>query len=394
MPARIGAMNRILGSPAVDDGTAREARTLTVHRPWAWCWWPVSRTLVLEHPDVTDDRTPRTISGLRVDWGLITDAVRYAVGACPAGPDALHMEAFQVELPFGLSEEEYDIAQSWVSDATPVVYRYEDDVVEDGRHRLWLGRDHVRGEAVPVLASNLLYLRDALTVMPELASSFVEFTLPGAAAWWATAPADLCDCNAQHRRMLAFAYVEVSAPEPIPTVWFDRLASWDRRLETLVDLRHAGRADTALIRDVLPQAWRYRQDDTCLDRSAALELFRAVHATSGFSMWGEAFPRPRGSLTLFRGATVENRHGLSWSSDPTTAQYFADQRQHPRATAELWRVRVPSTRCLMFFPDEDEFIVDLDGLEHLVRKAPRAARASLSTRAKVTWLKYLEDRRI
>lgn len=204
-----------------------------------------------------------------------------------------------------------------------------------------------------MLASNLLYLRDALTVMPELALSFVELTLPDAAAWWATAPADVRDCNARHRTMLAFAYAEVSAPEPIPAEWFDRLAPWDRRLETLVDLRRDGRADTALINEVLPRAWRYRQDDTCLGRSTALELFRAVHTASGFSVWGEPFPRPRGSLTLFRGATAENRHGVSWSSDPATAQYFADHRQHPQATAELWRVRVPSERCLMFFPAED-----------------------------------------
>ena len=374
--------------------TARKPRTLTVHRPWAWCWWPVSRPLVPEDPDVTDDRTARTISRLDVDWGLVTDAVRYAVGACPAGPEVLPMDELPIELPFGLSDEEYDIAQSWVSDATPVVYRYEDDVVEDGRHRLWLGWGHFRSGAVPVLASNLLYLRDAFTVMPELASSFVEFTLPGAAAWWATAPADLCDFNTQHRKMLAFAYVEVSAPEPIPTDWFDRLAIWDRRLETLVELRQAGRADTSLIRDILPQAWRYRQDDTRVDRGTALELFRVVHTTSGFSIWGEAFPRPRGWLTLFRGATAENRHGLSWSSDPATAQYFADQRQHPQAAAELWTARIPAARCLMFFPDESEFIVDLDGLEHLVRKAPRAAQPSLSTRAQVAWLKYLEDRRI
>jgi len=101
---------------------------------------------VLEHPGVIDDRTARTISGLRVDWGLVTDAVRYAVGACPAGPSALHMEELPVEL----------------------------------------------------------YLRDALTAMNELASTFVEFTLPGAAAWWSTAPADLCDCTAQHGQMLAF----------------------------------------------------------------------------------------------------------------------------------------------------------------------------------------------
>lgn len=215
-------MNALPGSPTVDDGTPREERTLTVHRPWAWCWWPVSRPLVIEDPDVTDDRTARTISGLQVDWGLITDAVRYAVGACPAGLEAAHMDELAVELPFGLSDAEYDIAQSWVSDGTPVVYRYEDDVVEDGRHRLWLGWRHARGEAVPVLASNLLYLRDALTVMPELAASFVELTLPDAAAWWATAPADVCDCNTGHRTMLAFAYAEVSAPEPIPADWFDR----------------------------------------------------------------------------------------------------------------------------------------------------------------------------
>lgn len=380
-------MKPLPGTPAVDDGVARQERTLTVHRPWAWCWWPVSHPVVLEDPDATDNRRPRTINGLQVDWGLVTDAVRFAVGACPAGPDALHQDSITVELPFGLSDEEHELAESWVSDEIPVVYRYEDDVIEDGRHRLWLSWDHVRGAAVPVLASNLLHLRTALTVMPELATTFTESTLPAADAWWKTAHEDLLDHNTQHRSMLAHAYAQLCAPAPIPPDWFYRLTPWDWHLETLVEFYRDGRADTALISDVLPDAWRGRQDDTRVDRATAIELFRAAHADIGFSIRGKACPRPRGSLTLFRGATPENRHGLSWSANPATARYFADHRQAPHARAELWTARVPATRCLMFFPDEDEFIVDLEGLEHLVHQAPGSNRPELSTRTQVAWLR-------
>jgi hypothetical protein len=381
------------GSPATLDGVLRVPRALTVHRPWAWCWWPVSHPLIHEDPDVTDARDARPISLLEVDWGLVTDAVRFAVAHCPSGPEAIDLDDIRVELPFNLSDDEYAIAQSWVSQGTPVIYRYADDTIEDGRHRLWLAWGHVRGDAVPVLSSSLFYLRDAMTVMPELVPVFTDETLPESVTWWEAAPALVQDYNVKHRRMLAYAYSAVTSPDPVPAEWFARLANWDTHLETLVALRQGGRADPRLLLEALPAAWRYRQDHTAIARDSVLELFRAVYEASGFSSWGEALPRPRGTLTLFRGATAENRHGLSWSTMPATARYFADHRQDPRARGELWQVRVPADRCLMFFPDEDEFVVDLDGLEHLVRKAKPGARTRLSTRAQAAWLRHLGERR-
>ena len=108
-----------------------------MHRPWAWCWWPAT-DLIRQDPDVTDARDPRTISTLDVDWLAVLQAVRYAVERCPVGPEALHLESVDVELPMPLRKIDYDMVASWVGAATPVTYWYEEDQIEDGRHRLWL----------------------------------------------------------------------------------------------------------------------------------------------------------------------------------------------------------------------------------------------------------------
>lgn len=82
----------------------RPYRHVHVHRPWAWCWWPAT-DLIRQDPDVTDARDPRTISTLDVDWPAVLQAVRYAVERCPVGPEALHLESVDVELPHAASKD-------------------------------------------------------------------------------------------------------------------------------------------------------------------------------------------------------------------------------------------------------------------------------------------------
>lgn len=369
----------------------RAYRTVDVHRPWAWCWWPPG-DLIGQHPDDTDRRDARTISTAPIDWSAILQAVRYAIARCPAGPEALQLESVCVALPMPLSTLEYTIVASWVGAATPVVYRYEDDTIEDGRHRLWLTKPYVGDEPVPVVAANLYYLDDALKGGPT-ASIFPE-TLDDARLWWQmAAPSDLRYANRAHRRMLAHAYLELTAPEPVPPRWFDQLHDWDNALPTLAQLHADNRTDRDLLRHALPHAWRFRQDQHGVTPDLALGMFRTMAGVDGFTMWGNPAPRPHGRLTLYRGATPSNRAGLSWTIEPQIAHHFATTRQAPGTRSAVWIARVPATRLLAYFPDENEFVADLTGVEHLVTAAPPDARTHLPTKWQAARLRRLDDRR-
>lgn len=202
----------------------RPYRTVEVHRPWAWCWWPATG-LISQDPDLTDKREPRTISTINADWAAVLQAVRYAVGRCPPGPEALRMESFAVELPMPLRQLEYTLVVSWVGAASPVIYRYEDDTMQDGRHRLWLTRPYADEEPVPMIASNLSYLDDTLAGGPT-ASTFPD-ALDDARLWWQiAATSELRYANRDHRRQLAHAYRELATPRPVPAHWFEHLHDW------------------------------------------------------------------------------------------------------------------------------------------------------------------------
>lgn len=368
----------------------RPYRHVHVHRPWAWCWWPAT-DLIRQDPDVTDARDPRTISTLDVDWPAVLQAVRYAVERCPVGPEALHLESVDVELPMPLRKIDYDMVASWVGAATPVTYWYEEDQIEDGRHRLWLTRPYADGKPIPLIANNLWYLDDALAGGPTTAS-FPD-TLEDARLWWQNADNELRHANRDHRRQLANAYAELTAPEPIPAHWFDHLHDWDDALPRLAELHTAERTDRDLLAHVLPSAWRFRQDRHGLDPQLVIDMFRTLAGPAGFTMWGDPAPRPRGRLTLYRGATSANRCGPSWTTDPDLARHFASTRQAPGTTATVWTARIPADRLLAYFPDENEFIVDLTDAEDLIHPAPIHARPHRLTRWRTRRLHRLDDNR-
>jgi hypothetical protein len=70
-------------------------------------------------------------------------------------------------------------------------------------------------------------------------------------------------------------------------------------------------------------------------------------------------------LTLYRGATEEHRAGWSWTSSLAMAQSFATGGLRGRAQGQVWTAQVEPTRLLARISgrDEDEYLVDTDGLE-------------------------------
>lgn len=365
----------------------RTIRVLTVHRPWAWLMWQDGLLQTID-PDEQDDRSAREISTLGVEWGLVLYAASYAVMQLGLPDEVLlHLDSVDVEVPFPLSEDEWRLAQSWVGEHSPVMIQvnpddltdFESPGIEDGRHRLWLTRKHEAQFGAPVLAESLLYvgqhlkgeLRDLMPLQVTLDA------LDDAVQWWETHPREsvrtgYCDT---HLRMMAHAVVAL-AMAPITTAWFKRFAPWDGWIAQLAALHQGGQTDVLLLEDVLGTAWRDKQDDVHVDPV----VLRSMFAMLGFSVNGIPTRPPRArTLTLYRGSTEGGRPGPSWTVDPDTARYFAGSRQEPGQQASVWQVRVHSSHVLAVMTDENECIVDLDGLADPVVPAPVNAKPAKST---------------
>lgn len=328
-----------------------------------------------------------------MDWAYVLDAVQYAISLCPVGLEALQQDSVDVELPMPLTDLEYVQVSRWVGAESPVIYRYQDDIVQDGRHRLWLTRQHANGRPVPVVASALIDLGDARA--GETKALTTPALLETVRAWWEqTADAKVRSANDAHLRHVALIYLELTSPEPLPAQWFTYLQPWDRALPSLAQLHADHRTSPELLAKFLHEAWRWRQDSQGLDLQLALSMFLELFDRHGFTMEGQPAPKPRGALTLYRGATSENRCGISWTLKPSIADYFAAYRQAPGAIGRVWTAHIPAARLLAFFPDENEFIADLRGMEDLVRPAPDTAGPHLLARWSTWRLRRLYQRRV
>lgn len=54
-------------------------------------------------------------------------------------------------------------------------------------------------------------------------------------------------------------------------------------------------------------------------------MWRAAFEAAGYTHDGESASRPAESITLYRGCHHERRLGMSWTSNPVVAQWFADR---------------------------------------------------------------------
>lgn len=248
-----------------------------------------------------------------------------------------------------------------------MTYWYERDTIQDGRRRLWLTRDQHEVYAVPVLASTLSYLQEARA--GDISREVTLVCVAEAYDWWTdrlTGDPHLDD--PEHRELLALVHTELTAPAAVTPQWFRRLPQGDQdQIGRLIELAAQGRVDRELLQQTLPDAWQRKPQHVLVDDAKVVELF---HQLGRFTYDGDPVRPPRRPLTLFRGATAEGRAGLSWTASPAIADHFASVRQEPGQTARVWTAQVPPDRVLAAYHHEEEFVVNLQGLEHLITPAP------------------------
>ena len=132
----------------------------------------------------------------------------------------------------------------------------------------------------------------------------------------------------------------------------------------LAELHRSGRLSGELATVLVPRVWRNRLDNCPLSPAKWLELFLLSDYTKQY----KRAARPRRRPHLYRGATDVNRYGLSWTTNPGQAGYFARSRQAPRKVGVVWEAWIPPERLLAHVADESEYVVDARELS--VRLAP------------------------
>lgn len=123
----------------------------------------------------------------------------------------------------------------------------------------------------------------------------------------------------------------------------------------------AGALTPGMLTFFVPWLWRDRQDASPVPNDVWRAMFEHIAYTEDMVVRD----RPRRTFRAYRGATAENRDGLSWSLDVEQARYFARSRQAPGARAQIWVTNIPSDRVFARFIDgwENEVTADVRGLD-------------------------------
>ena len=140
--------------------------------------------------------------------------------------------------------------------------------------------------------------------------------------------------------------------------------SWD---EAAVDLYARFRAGQLTREDMaaqLPPIWRSRER---LDPLGSAAAWRDMVDYAGYFTWRSGTPhgqrarRPWRRCRLYRGASTENRFGMSWTTNLAVARHFADHRQAPGAHGHVWVATFAPGQLLGYLHDEHEYLVNTTG---------------------------------
>lgn len=128
----------------------------------------------------------------------------------------------------------------------------------------------------------------------------------------------------------------------------------------VVALFQEGKLSRGSLTFFLPWLWRYRADSSPVPS----HVWRAMFDHAEYTEDCVVRARPRRTFLAYRGATAENREGLSWSLDADQAKYFARARQAPDALARVWVTNIPPSRLFARFSGiEKEITADVRGLD-------------------------------
>jgi len=108
------------------------------------------------------------------------------------------------------------------------------------------------------------------------------------------------------------------------------VSQWDAAAISLYRRFCAGDVTPAEMAVELPPIWRFRSDRDPLHGPVA---WQAMVEHAGYFCWGpeggRPGRRPRRRHRLFRGAVPQRRQGMSWTTNPAIARWFAEHRQVP-----------------------------------------------------------------
>lgn len=115
----------------------------------------------------------------------------------------------------------------------------------------------------------------------------------------------------------------------------------------------------------LCDAWRMAEWP---ERIADADLWLSLFDQVGFVHDGEAVDVedvfPDDVLTLYRGATIDRRSGLSWTTEPEQARWFADRFGGLKnGLLAVWKIQVPRSYAVAKIDGrgESEVVVDTSG---------------------------------
>lgn len=117
----------------------------------------------------------------------------------------------------------------------------------------------------------------------------------------------------------------------------NRTGSW-APLDEVVRLFRRDELSSAALTFFVPWIWSMQSEDCDVPN----EVWHGMFQRCAYTVDKRVAKLPRRTVRVYRGATAENRDGLSWSFDVGQAAFFAKKKQVRGAPGEVWAANVPA----------------------------------------------------
>lgn len=139
--------------------------------------------------------------------------------------------------------------------------------------------------------------------------------------------------------------------------------------ELIFGMFERGMLTLEIARKVVSHAWSMAEFPL---RALGEDDWLSLFEFTGYTADGSATARPRGALTLYRGAHDGGRYGWSWTDDPAVARWFADRPIYP-TPGKVWVARVEPWALLARITNvrdgESEYVLDMSSVNRGVVRA-------------------------